>query len=192
MSLGLGMDEALAVTEKTGLASGLEKKQILRLRLLAEELIGMLRGIAGDVEADYWLERNGRAFAFHLRSDVTMTREMHEQLIAVSTSGENAAAKGFMGKIREMIAVALLPRESGSSLLSGLSLGLMSIAAPSADTFRWSMKQYREAMDGEPAGSADAEAARDELERSIVASIADEVSVCVEGSCAEISITKAF
>ena len=37
-SLGLGMDEALAVTEKTGLASGLEKKQILRLRLLAEEL----------------------------------------------------------------------------------------------------------------------------------------------------------
>lgn len=120
-SLGLGMDEALAVTEKTGLASGLEKKQILRLRLLAEELIGMLRGIAGDVEADYWLERNGRAYALHLRSDVTMTREMHEQLIAVSTSGENAAAKGFMGKIREMIAVALLPRESGSSLLSGLS-----------------------------------------------------------------------
>ena len=39
-----------------------------------------------------FLEQNGREYVIHLVSDVTMTREMHEQLIAVSTSGENAAA----------------------------------------------------------------------------------------------------
>ena len=191
-SQGQGMNEALAVTERMGMEAGLERKQILRLRLLSEELFGLLRGIAGEVEADYWLERTDRQFALHLKSEVTLTRDMHEQLVAVSTSGENAAAKGFMGKIREMIAVSLLPKDSGTSILSGLSLGLMSMAAPSANTYRWSMKKYKEAVESERKGNMEAEEAWDELERSIVASIADEVSVCVTGSCAEITIFKAF
>ena len=82
-SQGLGMKEALAATEKAGLDAELERKEILRLRLLAEELFGMLRGIAGDVEADYRLERKDREFILHLASDVTMTKEMREQLLDV-------------------------------------------------------------------------------------------------------------
>ena len=198
-SQGLGRKEALAATEKAGLDSGLERKQILRLRLLAEELVGMLRGVAGDMEADYWLEQKDREFILHLGADITMTREMREQLLAVSTSGENANAKGFMGKIREMIAAALLPRES-RPLLTGLSLGLMSMASNSspsaqqaaAEAFRWSMKQYKDTVSSELSESEAAKAAWDELEKSIVASVADEVSVCVTGSHAEISIFKSF
>lgn len=204
-SRGQGMDEALAMTEKLGAESGLERKQNLRLRLLAEELFGMLRGIAGDVEADYWLEKTDRNFALHLKSNVVMTREMREQLIAVSTSGENAAARGFMGKLREMIAVALLPDESGRSGLTGLSLGFAglsmgfaSMADPSSvtqlrtDVFRWSMLEYKKKVDSSRSENTEAEAAWDELERSIVASIADEVSVCVVNSDVEIIISKAF
>ena len=198
-SQGLGRKEALAATEKAGLDSGLERKEILRLRLLAEELAGMLRGIAGDMEADYWLEQKDREFILRLGADITMTREMREQLLAVSTSGENAGAKGFTGKIREMIAVALLPRES-RQLPSGLSLGLMSMASNSspsaqqaaAEAFRWSMKQYKDTVSSELSESEAARAAWDELEKSIVASVADEVSVCVTGSHAEISIFKSF
>ena len=198
-SQGQGRKEALAATEKAGLDGGLERKEILRLRLLAEELVGMLRGIAGDVEADFWLERKDREYTLHLGADVTMTREMREQILKVSTSGENAAAVGFMGKIREMIAAALLPRES-SSLLSGLSAGLMIMASnssPSAqraavDSFSWSMKQYRDMVSSGMTESETARAAWDELEKSIVASVADEVSVCVTGSHAEISIFKSF
>ena len=198
-SQGLGRKEALAVTEKAGLDGGLDRKEILRLRLLAEELVGMLRGIVGDMEADYWLEQNDREFILHLGADINMTREMREQLLAVSTSGENAGAKGFMGKIREMIAAALLPRES-RLLLSGLSVGLMSMASSSgpsaqqavAEAFRWSMKEYKDTVSSELSESEAARAAWDELEKSIVASVADEVIVCVTGSHAEISIFKSF
>ena len=191
-SRGEGIQEALAATEKLGVDSGLSIKENLRLRLLAEELFGMVRSIVGDMEARYWVEHEGKSFVLHLGSEVELTQETRRQLIAVSTQGENAAAKGFMGKIREMIAVALLPRESGASLLSGLSLGLMSMASPSANTYRWSMSQYKEAVNSERARNAEAEAAWDELERSIVASIADEVSVLVAGSSTEIIIFKTF
>ncbi len=51
-SFGAGMAEALEATEKLGADSGLGRKEILRLRLLAEELIGMMRGIAGNIEAN--------------------------------------------------------------------------------------------------------------------------------------------
>ena len=184
------------MTEKLGSENALERKQVLHLRLLAEELFGTLRSIAGEVEGEYWIEREGKSYTLHLRSDVELTRETREALIAVSSSGGNAAVKGFTGKIREMIAVALLPKDSGVSLLSGLSLGLMSMAGPSAqgssDSLRWSMKQYKTAVDSKRSGSADAEETWDELEKSIVASIADEVSVCVKGSDVEISIYNSF
>ena len=61
-SLGEGMEDALAATEQLGLDSGLGHKENLRLRLLAEELIGMLRGIAGSVEAIYQAGQEKQSF----------------------------------------------------------------------------------------------------------------------------------
>ena len=54
---GVGMEEALSATEKLGLDCGLSHKENLRLRLLAEELIGLMRGITGNVEAVYRASR---------------------------------------------------------------------------------------------------------------------------------------
>ena len=51
-----GIDDwrrALLATEKTGEESGLSGKQNLRLRLLAEELIGFIKSLTGDVDAKY-------------------------------------------------------------------------------------------------------------------------------------------
>ncbi len=198
-SQGEGMQEALAATEKLGIDSGLEKKQNLHLRLLAEELFGMVRSIVGGVKARYWVEQEGKSFVIHLQSDVELTQEMRKQLIAVSTQGENAAAKGFMGKLRDMISVALLPKESRPHL-SGLSLGLMTIASSSspsaqqaaAEVFRWSMQQYKDTVSAKLSESEEAREAWDELEKSIVASIADEVGVRVVGQTVEVTIAKAF
>ena len=196
-SSGAGMPESLEMTEKAGDVAGLEKKEKLRLRLLAEELVGVMRGIAGDVEADYCLSQEGKAFTLNLCADVTMTRDMREQLIAVSTSGENsAAAKGFMGKIKEMIAVALLPDEFGNSILSGLALGFMSMESTGyqtgGETRIWTLHEYKKAVGESREGNAQAEEAWDELEKSIVASIADDVKVSVKGGHVEIAISKAF
>ena len=192
-----GMLEALAMTEQLGTDVGLEKKQRLHLRLLAEELFGMLRSIAGDVKADYWLEHEGKRFEMHMQSEMKLTEEMRGQLISASSSGENAAARGLMGKIRVMIAEVLCKDVEGPALLSGFSLGMMGMASPTAQsaaagTYHWSMEQYMDEVKKRKDESDAASEAWDELEKSIVANIADDVGVWIVGSEVEITVSKAF
>ena len=191
---GTGMQEALEATEKLGAESGLSEKEVLRLRLMAEEMFGLFRSIVGEAEADYWVEEKDRTCKIHLNSDVTLTRERRKALLSASTAGENAAVKGFSEKVMEMIAVALLPKEEKPSMLS---LGLMSLGSPGgyragSDYYDWSMKKYIEELRNEDAGNAGAEEAKDELEKSIIASIADDVSISIVGSKVGITIVKAF
>ena len=194
---GDGMEEALAVTEKLGLDSGLGHKENLRLRLLAEELIGLMRGITGSMEASYQAQQEGRKFALCLKADVTMTQELRKQLLAASSSGKNDAARGFMGKLREMVAAVLLPENEDSAPLKGLSLGLMGLGSPAhytagIDAYAWSMSKYVSEISDSRDRDEEAARAWDELERSIVANLADEVGVKIKGSHVEIVITKAF
>ena len=193
---GDGMEEALAETERLGLQQGLTSKEILRLRLLCEELCGMMRGIAGDVEAVYRVKADGKRFEIGISAEVEMTQEMKKQFINVSSDKTNSAKPGFMGKIRDLISTAFLPKESGLSVLSGFSLGCMSMGgnsspaaqAATANAFYWSMNKYKD----EIGGKEGAEDAWDELEKSIVANIADEIIVRVSGSNADIAIQKTF
>ncbi|MBQ9156244.1 MAG: hypothetical protein IJ137_05640 [Eubacterium sp.] len=199
-SIETGMREALEMTENLGLDQGLDKKNSLHLRLLAEELIGLMRGITDEASADYWIEYDGNQFELHLTSDVTLNRKMREEILSVSSTGDNAAAKGFMGKLKDMIAVALLPDESGKNILSGLSLGLSGIAVntspqaqqASLDALNWSMQRYKSAIEADGSGIEDIEEKKYELEHSIVASIADEVTASVKGSHVEVIIQKTF
>lgn len=194
---GAGMEDALTATEKLGIESSLGRKENLRLRLLAEELIGLLRGIAGSVEALYQASCLDGAFALRLSADIVMNQEMRKQLLAASTTGKNSAARGFMGRLREMVAIVLLPGTPGISALSGLSLGLMSMGSPGGYTagdksYVWSMNRYISEVKNNADENEEAAAAWDELERSIVANLADEVSVRIVGSSVEITIAKTF
>ncbi len=195
-SRGLGIHEALDMTETLGAESGLKQEEVLHLRLLAEELFGLLNGIAGDVEAGYWMEITQKNFELHMKSFVEMTREIRDQLMAASSSGENAAAKSFMGKLRDMIAVRLLPSEEGPSLLAS---ALMNAAWSSpygnqvvgaADV--WSLSNYKNAVESKIHESDDAKSAWDELEKSVIFSIADEVQISIVASEVEITVLKAF
>ena len=195
------LQEALDTTEDLGKKNGLGQKENLHLRLLAEELIGMMRGVTDEASAAYWIEQDGRQYILHLETEVKLNRKMREQILAVSSTGENAAAKGFMGKLKDMVATAFLPAdEFGVAPLSGLSLGLMSMASNSSpqaqqasvNTLNWSMQRYKSAIEKDGSGSEDIAEKKAELEHSIVASIADEVTASVKGSHVEIRIYKAF
>lgn len=192
---GQGIQEALAVTESLGAECGLSEKDRLHLRLLAEELLGMLRSIAGEVSADYWIIKEERRFELHMKSELQLTDKMREQLISASTSGENAAGKGFLGKLRLMIGEIFLSGTSDSVIASGLAMSLMSTASATgqssgADAYLWSLNQYKKEIEAERL--RDAGEAWDELEKSIIATVADEVSVRIVGSNVEITVFKTF
>lgn len=192
-SEGYGVSDALALTEAIGREQWLDKKGVIRLRLLAEELFGLLRGIAGDVRANYWLSYEEKSFELHMKADVSMSDEMKAQFLAASSSGENAAAKGFMGKLRVTIAGILL------STKEALPFAMMNTAAAYATGLTvadaatvWSMAYYKDEIRKEEAESEDAREAWDELEKSIVANVADDVQVKVAGSNVEIIVFKTF
>lgn len=189
-STGEGMKYALLITEGIGTDYGLDKKQVLQIRLLAEELLGMIRNLAGEVEASYWLENAEKRFDLHLKAEVPLTEDMRKQFLSISSKGENAAAKSFMGKIREMIATAIFATQvSDSEIFSGLSMGLTSMVSPTAmgasGSYLWSLDKYKEEAKKD-------EEAWDELEKSIVAKLADEVSVKIVGANVEIIVSKEF
>ena len=192
-SNGAGMSEALAVTEKLGIEKGLDRKPVLHLRLLSEELFGMLRGIAGDVKADYWIEAEGNNFELHIKSDIKMTDEAKSQLLAASSSGKNSAATGFMGRIKVMIADFLL---ASSEVLPYAAVETVSAYpmgnAVSATSSAWSLIDYKTDVKKHLDDSKEAGEAWDELEKSIVANVADDVKVKIVGKNVEIIVCKAF
>ncbi|MBP5269541.1 MAG: hypothetical protein ILO42_01130 [Clostridia bacterium] len=190
---GAGIDEALALTERVGSDAGLGKKPQLHLRLLAEELFGIIRGIAGEVVAEYWIESEGSRFELHLKSDVKLTEEMRDHFLAASSSGKNSAAVSFMGKIRVMIADLLI------SAKETLPYAMMNTVAayPTGGTAGevssvWSLSIYRDEVRSRVGESEEASEAWDELEKSIVANIADDIKVSIVGKKVEMILVKEF
>ena len=55
-SNGERMEEALAQVEKVAAFKGLSGKNALHLRLLTEEMMGMMRSITGETEGQFWIE----------------------------------------------------------------------------------------------------------------------------------------
>ncbi len=187
------MSDALSMTEALGTQLGLDRKPLLHLRLLAEELFGMLRSIAGKIEASYWLEANDKRLELHMKSDVPLTPEMKEQFLSASSNGKNDAAKGVMGKIKVLISNVLL------SVKETMPYAMINtVSASNAGVYtgelvsEWSMNQYKQEVKCHVGDSDDATAAWDELEKSIVASIADDVKVRIIGKNVEIIVYKTF
>ena len=194
---GEGMAEALRQTEKAAAYRDLSSKESLRLRLLAEEMMGMLRTIVGENRSSYWVEAEGKHFSLHLTAGVRMNAGLREELLKASTSGKNAAVKGFMSRVRDIFTQL---SEPDSSSISPTDYGFSYVDVTSFDdaslgvtthgmTYGWSMKAYKSAVEEHREEEADK---WDELERSITARLADEVRISIRGSAVELVIEKAF
>ena len=205
---GAGMAEAVEQAAAAAAYRGLTGKEALHLRLLAEEMLGMLRQIAGETEAVFWVESEEKRFQLHLAARPWITGEMRKELLSVSSSGKNAAAVGVMGKLRDIFERAFDAAELGgpSTYGSYYMQGLMYTGGPdmmdpmsfalnaslAAEAVNWSMRKYKAAVEQEKADSAEAREEWDELEKSIVANLADEVSIAIRGGEVEMTVYKNF
>ena len=190
---GVGFDEALAQAELVAAFKALPKKDALHLRLLTEEMMGMMRALTGEREADFWIEDEDSVFTLHLQAQAAMNAEMRKNLLAVSKTGENTAVKGVTGKLREMFERFLEPEGTGieSDLATGLNpafygadFGSLSVAAAGL----WSMSRYRAAA---KEGSTPQED-WDELEKSVLGRLADDVQIGIMAQNVEMVIVKSF
>lgn len=189
------MEEALQAADEFIEETKLSKRDGLHLRLLVEEVLGMVRAMTGDFTAVFDMEYSNYQCKIRLVAQTIMDKEKKQELLSLSTSGKNASAKGFMAKIGEIIEngfldyseVARLQQEYGGNSLNYGFMGMDSIGAVDY-ACQWSLGNYRSALKDEMEENAPAKEAYDELERSIVASLAEDVIVGVKKDKVEVTV----
>ena len=176
--------------EKTAAYCGLEKGQAIRLVLLSEELAEMIPNLLRYGDGEFSIETSGKKFRICIKVSIDdiLDSEKREKILSVSKSGRNAAAVGILNKIRiateTMLAdygdVPVVPMEYSNDFYN---MGMF--VDPMNQAKFWSLDKYRlEVKENENAW--------DELEKSIIANLADDVTVGLINGTAEIIVKKDF
>lgn len=180
----------LKESEKVAVYNELNHKQTMQLRLLCEEADGMLPNIIDKFSGDFWIEfEKGVCKIFISFAFKEFTTEKKDGLVDISTTKKNAAAHGVVGKIRSALENVFLDVEPthGYNLSESSAYYPMDFRDCTDYSSVWSLEQYRSTVRRE-----EQTAAWDELEKSVIASLADDVIVGVRGKRADIIIVKKF
>lgn len=195
---GEGLDKALILAENFARTVELSTRNSIHLRLLTEEVLGMVHAITGEFKAVFWLEGDAKECRILLKADTLMDSTKRKELISASSSGKNEAAKGIMGKIRELVEVGMenfdemgqLQMQYGVNPMAYGNMGLDNDAMSQAMLI-WSLKRYRESL-SEESSEEYYEEAWDELEKSVVANLADDVRVGIRNDKLNLTVIKKF
>ena len=192
---GTGREAALGEVDSFCDSLALSSSEKLRLRLLAEEALGMTATISGEFNAEFWLEGDKTQCRLCLSASMKMTSEKRQALLGASTSGRNNAYCGVMDRVREEMEIYWLSIEEAAEDSTGVDYGVETLIGFDGKTDYktpkdWKLSEYR----GSVARQTDSEriAAWDELEKSIVANLADEITVGIRNSKVELVITKSI
>ena len=187
---GNQMEAALQQTEKVAAYKGLSERDTLHLRLLTEEMMGLMRSITGATEGQFWIEDEDGEYQLHLQVRKFLTGEEKEQLLSVSSTGKNESAKGLMGRLRDFFDWG-----SDGDLLSCSSPLVLPDMFEQSTTpmldWEWSMRTYETALSSRLEQNDPAiREAWDELEKSVVKNVADDVRVYIRSGTVELVILK--
>ncbi len=194
---GNDIEQVLDEAERFAEYNRLDGKERQTLRLLTEEMIGALKGAAGDFEGDFWMECEKAEYRLKLRVDADVDAEKKKELLTLSTSGKNETSIGLLGLLRQVAVKALAGQDGTSDELTptGADLIYMGGMLRGEDSlfldYNWSIMQYHEALD-EKAEEKEAKETWDELEKSVLVRLADDIRVGVRGDTVEISVIKRF
>lgn len=183
-----GRAEAMQEAERFNVYNGLTGKNAMHIRLLTEETISMVNGIVKDFEGDLWMESeptpSGLLCRICVAANVSVSEGQEEQLLDIATSGKNTEAVGILGKIRQLFRWSLQQTDTTSSLQANTLSSWYAMGVQ--DASYWSLRQYTQQLQQkQPEGEE-----WDELEKSIIAKLADEVRVGIRAERAEVVIEK--
>ena len=180
----------LKESERVAEYNGLTHKQTLQLRLICEEIDGMLPNIIDEFEGDFWIDFEEGVCKVNVSINIPeFNATKKDELIGIAKNKKNASAVGVVGKIRNAIENFFLDEAAMDAF--ELSTGAFHLATGYSDgvdySYLWTLEQYKNAV------KKDKEEERwDELEKSVIACVADDVIVGVKGKQADIIIVKKF
>ena len=165
---GAGFENAANETRKAAQFVGLNRKETLRLQLLAEEMLCMSRIVTGEMQAAFWLECEDKQFTLHLTTRTVMDKEKRYLLISSSTSRKNEAANSFLGRLRDAFENAM---------------------ASEVEHVYFDLPQELQA---DVSSRVDAGEEWDRYERSVLRKLADDVKIYIRGKEVHMAVTKKF
>ena len=180
----------LSESENVAKYNGLTHKQSLQLRLICEEIDGMLPNIIDDFEGDFWIEYEEGVCKVNVSIKIPeFNTEKKDELISIAKNKKNASAVGIVGKIRDTIENFFLNEDA--ALAFSASYGTFDMTTGYSEglsySYLWTLEQYRNNVKKEEKNEE-----WDELEKSVLASVADDVIVGVKGRQANIIVVKNF
>ena len=188
-SRGDRMESALSQADKVAAYKGMTGRNVLHLRLLAEEMLGMMRSITGKTEGKFWIEDDEQGtYTLHLLVETRLTSIKREQLLSAATSGKNESARGFMGRLRDFFERST---DEDIAPYTAMMPGMMEHNTASTLDWEWTMTRYQEEL-APYVEKKDERAlqAWDELEKSVVSHVADDVKVAIRSGTVEMIILK--
>lgn len=169
--------------------NGITGKDYHHLGLLTEETLSMANQILHVYDGELWVE--GTADGYR----VVLEAAVHEK-----DGGEavpKASPEGFMAKIAEMMNcsymfenITEMPEDLAGMLPDYMSYGIREEKEAHAWAGRWTLSAYRDNLQNRKGENPEAEPALEELEKSIVAHLADEVTIGIHGHKIRLVISK--
>ena len=187
-----GQREAMQEAERFTEYLRVTGKNAMHIRLLTEEAISLVHGIIHDFKGEFWLEseqtEQGILCRICVAANANVTDGQEQKLLDVSTTGKNEEAKGIMGKIRQVLRWSIQHTDDELNIKqSWYERGSYAAGDPNAVNYYWSLTVYRDSVENDPRSDAEE---RDELEKSIIAKLSDEVKVGIRSGKAEVIIEK--
>ena len=193
------MAAARYATENFAWQMKLDKRDALRLNLLVEETLGMIKAMVEDFYGQLWFASDGKRCEIHLEATTLMDAGKKQELLSVSRTGKNALAKGFMAMLGEVFSGALHGFGNMMDAYGQETMRYGVVQTPGINMINpdglvpvWTLQSYRDGLMKDRDAGGEAGEAWDELEKSIVARLADDVVVGVKGDRIELVIAKDF
>ena len=169
--------------------NGITGKDWYHLGLLTEETLGMANQILHVYNGELWVESTASGYAIILEAAV----QENDSGKAVPA----ASPEGFMAKIAEMMNCSYvfentmeMPEDLAGMLPDYMSYGIREKKEAQAWAGRWSLTAYKDNLRKRREENPKAEPALNELEKSIVAHLADEVTIGIHGRRIRLVISK--
>lgn len=172
---------ALWEAERFAEGTGLTGKPILHLRLLTEELLGVVNGLAEVRDGSFVIELEGDEYRLQLSAQTFPIGETAERkLLDASSSGENDLHQGVAGKLRMVVDwyTKGADRSNRGAVAGGFS---------DDPTEEWSLVRLRNQRAREKKAQK-----WDELETSVLTHLADDVRVGLRRDKVVITVHKTF
>lgn len=162
------IDRAYDVLAKYAADVGIKDKDALRFRLLTEEVLRLVKQILDNRLVELWFEGDNRVSRIILESTGSLEGDKKDELGSIASSGVVFEEKGFFKKITDMFLIKI-PEEK-----------------------TWSLKEYQRQIQAKKEQDKYSLEAWDDLERSLVASLADDIEITAGSDKIKMVVTKDF